>query len=66
MLIPKTHIALSEAIEEGCQFALNRVLDLVQIQENIDDDRREEIVSRMANEVLNAIYERFTVDGDDE
>jgi hypothetical protein len=55
-MIPKTYAALSDALDEGLGFALNRVLE--RLPEG-DSAWREEVVEAMRIEVLNAISERF-------
>lgn len=59
MLVPKTWTVLRDAVEEGCGFALNRVTDSEKSVHDLNDSERFELVEHMAQEVLNAISERF-------
>jgi hypothetical protein len=54
---------MTEALEEGCGFALNRVLDVVSLSEKEynKQTKRADIVDRMVHEVEVAIYDRFEV-----
>lgn len=66
----KTWAVLSDALDEGMGFALNRVLDELPVPD-VDSNRkgmveydawRERVTEKMKHEVLNAICERFTFD----
>lgn len=64
MLIPKSYRLLDDAIEEGCGFALNRVIDNIPLSKKDYDKfegNRSQIVDAMINEVTIAIYERFEI-----
>ena len=64
-MIPKSWAALSDALDEGLGFALNRVLE--RLPEPASNDAeihrwREDVCEAMRQEILNAICERFTFD----
>lgn len=56
MMVPKTYAVLSDALDEGLSFALNRVLERLPEK---DGAWREEVIEAMRSEVLNAVCERF-------
>ena len=67
MLRPKTSVVLNEALEQGCQFALNRVLDYVGkdlVGKDLDYDSRGSIIDQMMTEIRNAIDEWFILTDD--
>jgi hypothetical protein len=62
MMVPKTYSALSDALDEGLGFALNRVLERLPepTGDVVESDAwRETVKEAMRNEVMNAICERF-------
>ena len=69
MLVPRSHLALDEALEEGCGFALNRVFENEEVRKyeftkpypGLPDHTRAELIDRMVHEVKLAIYERFEI-----
>jgi hypothetical protein len=60
---------MTEALEEGCGYALNRVLESDDVRDleftkpypGLSDDKRAQLIDRMVHEVEVAIYERFEV-----
>lgn len=60
MMVPKAYAALSDALDEGLGFALNRVLEAERGKDESDEAFRERVKEEMRHEVLNAICERFT------
>jgi hypothetical protein len=59
-MVPKTYAALSDALDEGLGFALNRVLERLPLNHwNESSSWRESVKEAMRMEVLNAICERF-------
>jgi hypothetical protein len=60
---------MEEALEEGCGFALNRVLESEDVRDwefkppypGLSDDKRAQLIDRMVHEVQIAIYERFEI-----
>lgn len=60
-MVPKTYPALSDAMDEGLGFALNRVLERLPVPEGdaAMDAWREGVTEAMRLEVMNAICERF-------
>jgi hypothetical protein len=60
-MVPKTYSALSDALDDGLGFALNRVLERLPVPDGDSemDGWRDAVTEAMRIEVMNAICERF-------
>ncbi len=70
MMVPKTYEALDAALEEGCAHGVRKVLEALEdralIRDEIPDDVRASLASRVRDEVMLAIHARFRFEEPDE